>query len=269
LIFAIVSTTNIPNSLPHASEEASKQKYQGGHFWTPITPLRGQFCTPVHSSDWRNQIFINDAPTVEVDFQGMHLHLLASQAGETICGDPYTLPRNTVPGTPEKLQRQIIKTLLLKAINAKNRRSAYNSFREGWPTGHMAKHLTNTELSQVMDAIIDKHPFMKRKLSEDYGIHLMYLDSQISDQVLSRTTNLGIPVLGVHDSFIVDYRRVRALKLLMAMAATTIVGVDLPATSNFVGADEIPDLQAKAKQDYMLSRQIPRTRGYIQRLDDH
>ncbi|WP_188078354.1 YdcF family protein, partial [Aquicoccus porphyridii] len=49
LIFAIVSTTNIPNSLPHASEEASKQKYQGGHFWTPITPLRGQFCTPVHT----------------------------------------------------------------------------------------------------------------------------------------------------------------------------------------------------------------------------
>ncbi len=22
---------------------------KGGHFWKPITPLRGQFCTPVHN----------------------------------------------------------------------------------------------------------------------------------------------------------------------------------------------------------------------------
>jgi hypothetical protein len=40
-IFEIVSTTNIPNSLPHSVEEASEQIYQGGHFWTPITPIQG------------------------------------------------------------------------------------------------------------------------------------------------------------------------------------------------------------------------------------
>ncbi|MEC7792520.1 MAG: hypothetical protein VX791_03350, partial [Pseudomonadota bacterium] len=39
--FAIVSTTNIPKSLPQSFEEASEQKYQGGHFWTPITPIQG------------------------------------------------------------------------------------------------------------------------------------------------------------------------------------------------------------------------------------
>ena len=56
-IFAIVSTTNIPNSLPHSVEEASEQNYQGGHFWTPITPIPGSIlhavsqkkrCRPVH-----------------------------------------------------------------------------------------------------------------------------------------------------------------------------------------------------------------------------
>ena len=41
LIFAIVSTTNIPNSLPQIFEGASVQNYQGGHFWTPITPIMG------------------------------------------------------------------------------------------------------------------------------------------------------------------------------------------------------------------------------------
>ncbi|MBV7381167.1 hypothetical protein, partial [Maritimibacter dapengensis] len=32
---------NIPKSLPQSFEEASEQKYQGGHFWTPITPIQG------------------------------------------------------------------------------------------------------------------------------------------------------------------------------------------------------------------------------------
>ncbi|MDK3075953.1 hypothetical protein QO034_23190, partial [Sedimentitalea sp. JM2-8] len=41
LIFAIVSTTNIPKLLPQSFEEASETKYQGGHFWTPITPIQG------------------------------------------------------------------------------------------------------------------------------------------------------------------------------------------------------------------------------------
>lgn len=41
LIFAIVSTTNIPRLLPHAFEEASEQNCQGDHFWTPIIPLPG------------------------------------------------------------------------------------------------------------------------------------------------------------------------------------------------------------------------------------
>jgi len=41
LIFAIVSTINIPNSPPQSFEKASDPKYQGGHFWTPITPIQG------------------------------------------------------------------------------------------------------------------------------------------------------------------------------------------------------------------------------------
>ena len=100
-------------------------------------------------SDWREKIFINDAPTVEVDYQALHLHLLAAKVGEVMTEDPYHFPRHTVPGVPEGLQRKIIKTLLLKAINAGNRRAAFNSFRQDWRTGHMAKNLTNDELSRV------------------------------------------------------------------------------------------------------------------------
>jgi|GEM_PF-7115306 len=49
-IFAIVSTTNIPIHAPCQTREHHQHKCRGGAFWTPITPLRGQFCTPVHTS---------------------------------------------------------------------------------------------------------------------------------------------------------------------------------------------------------------------------
>lgn len=228
--------------------------------------LNGRFYGPWWQqlgSDWRRQIFINDAPTVEVDFQGLHIHLLATRAGETLRGDPYAFPRNTVPRTPKSLQRKIIKTLLLKAINARDKKSAFSSFRQDWCSGHMAKRLSNHDLSRLLEVILEKHPFMRGKLCNDYGIELMYLDSQITDHVLSRATWFNLPVLGVHDSFIVDFRRVRGLKLFMSLAAQDVVGVKLPVKTSDPEAEELPP------NTYLASRQVPRTQGYTQRLTDH
>lgn len=162
-----------------------------------------------------------------------------------------------MPGTPETLQRQIIKTLLLKAINATDRKTAFSSFRQDWRTGHMAKHLTNDDLSRLVDVNLERHPFMTGKLCSDSGIGLMYTDSRITDDVLTNATRHYIPVLGVHDSFIVDFRRVRALKLFMRAAAERIVGVNLPVKTTH------PD------PDTILSRVVTRSRGYTQRLAEH
>ena len=44
LIFAIVSTTDIPKAFPKSFEDASETDYRGGHhFWTPITPIQASF----------------------------------------------------------------------------------------------------------------------------------------------------------------------------------------------------------------------------------
>lgn len=108
---------------------------------------------------------------------------------------------------------------------------------------------------------------MRGKLCSDYGISLMYLDSQITDAVLTQATKYNIPVLGVHDSFIVDFRRVRALKALMGLAALKFVGVDLPVKTTHPGADEIT--HPEARKHYMLSREVARSAGYTQRLAEH
>ena len=75
-------------------------------------------------SDWRSKIFIDDVPTVEVDFKGLHVTLLSLEQGVRLADDPYTLPDHVLPGVPPALQRNIIKTLILKAINAPETGSA-------------------------------------------------------------------------------------------------------------------------------------------------
>lgn len=109
-------------------------------------------------SDLRSQIFINDTPAVEVDFKGLHVAILSLENGVTLEGDPYELPTGTIPGVPAVLQRSLIKQLILIAINAGNKESAYRSFRDGFSTGHIAKSMNNIDLSRLITAFIMKHP---------------------------------------------------------------------------------------------------------------
>ncbi|MCK4861658.1 MAG: hypothetical protein KAS85_07095, partial [Rhodobacteraceae bacterium] len=109
-------------------------------------------------SDLRSQIFINDKPTVEVDFKGLHVAILSLENGVALEGDPYELPEGTIPGVPAVMQRSLIKQLILIAINAGNKESAYRSFRDGFPTGHIAKSMKNATLHGLISAFVAKHP---------------------------------------------------------------------------------------------------------------
>lgn len=43
------------------------------------------------NSELRSKICINDVPTIEVDFQGLHVAMLYAEAGEELLADPYEL----------------------------------------------------------------------------------------------------------------------------------------------------------------------------------
>ena len=134
-------------------------------------------------SDIRRHILINNTPTVEVDFRGMHLNILAAQAGVTLTDDPYAIdvPDNLSLDAGEL--RKVVKRLVLTALNARDRDSAFRSFRDLWPTGHIAKTLTNAMLNNLVDKIEARHPFLDALLFSDRGIGLMNIDAQIADLV--------------------------------------------------------------------------------------
>lgn len=217
------------------------------------------------SSAHRKSILINDKPTVEVDFKGLHVQILSAEQGVEIFGDPYELPSGTVPGTPPELQRTLVKKLLLTALNARDEQSAYRSFRGEWPDGHMGKGMTNKDLEQLIKALLSKHPHLVTGIFADKGIRLMNVDSKIAERVHRYFTAKDIPVLSVHDSFIVDFTRVGELKRAMAEASEAVVGRPLPVSANGVGLDEV---EAEKREDLKQWRdaRTSRSEGYQARI---
>ena len=228
----------------------------------------GQFYGPWWqqiSKEIRSQIFINDTPTVEMDFKGLHVAILSAEKGIVVEGDPYDLPQGLVPGAPAALQRSIVKKLVLTALNARTRNAAFASFREGYPKGHLAKGMTNKELDCLLVAFTEQHPHLTESLCADQGIRLMNIDSQIAEIVLRWFTRRGIPVLSVHDSFIIPYTHVAQLKRVMGLAAKRVVGRALAVDSSGLGLDEIGG-NNDVRLDFQCWRQTPRGDGYLARL---
>ena len=217
------------------------------------------------SSDDRADILINDQPTVEVDFNALHVQILSAEAGVELDGDPYELPEGTVPGTPANLQRKLVKRLILTALNAPSQASAFGSFRDDWPAGHLGKTMTNNDLGNLMAVFLDRHPHLSEMVFADQGIRLMNRDARIIERVHRHFTEQDQPVLTVHDSCIVDYTRAGELRQVMAEASAAVVGRPLPVTANGVGLDEVgPDRRDDLKA--WRDERVVRCCGYLERL---
>lgn len=77
------------------------------------------------NSNWRSKIFINDTPTVEVDFRGLHVSLLSLEAGVELTADPYDLPEGLLGGVlPEGLLGGVPPVLQRKLVSFRIRASA-------------------------------------------------------------------------------------------------------------------------------------------------
>ena len=213
----------------------------------------------------RSQIFINDTPTVEVDFKGLHVAVLSAQKGVEVEGDPYALQEGLVAGAPPHLQRQIVKKLVLTALNARSKKAAFGSFREGFPTGHMAKGMTNSSLDDLLAAFTERHPHLSEFLFADHGIRLMNMDSKIAEFVQRWFTKRGVPVLSIHDSFIIDYTRVEELKRVMGIASQYFAGLRIAVEASGQGLEALA-AATDVSLDFEAWRETPRSEGYLGRL---
>jgi hypothetical protein len=227
-------------------------------------------------SEYRKNIYINDSPTVEVDYKGLHAAILSAKKNVVYDGDRYDLGTIVCSRLDKPQQRNAVKLLVLAAINVRDRSSAFGALRQAQPEGSVEKTLDNDELGLLLDTFLQQHPYLEDGICSDQGIGLMNVDSHITNYIIKEFVRRKKPILSVHDSYIVDTRDVELLRDCMKEASLNVVGVDLAADQ------EIPSYQkimASRHQDcdgylhqvssILIEKSRQKTNGYYQRYQQY
>ena len=86
----------------------------------------------------------------------------------------------------------------------------------------LVQELTDIQLGKLLKGFIDKHPQFKGVLNTGQALRLMNIDSQIANMVLDHFTNKNIPVLCIHDSFIIQYDKEPELRRILDQATQQV-----------------------------------------------
>ncbi|BBA71033.1 hypothetical protein [Geobacter sulfurreducens] len=185
----------------------------------------------------RLRLIIESQKVVEVDYSGMHVHLLYNQVGIDYGRknqDPYEIPE--YPESPE--YRNLFKKLLLAAINAESPELARDALQKDINFNRADYPGQIPDLMKVIDDFKEYHDPIANKLFTGAGLKLMYQDSQIAEHVMKSMMQSNIPVLPVHDSFICPKRNSDELIDAMIDAHRNITGRNLPNVKYTVNIKE-------------------------------
>jgi len=225
--------------------------------------------------DWRKQIYLNDEATVEIDYSGLHVNLLYGLQGiQPPLEDHYALEHLLLDFTAGE-QRKVVKGIVLNAINAATVEKAFQAYKVDQPKGSREKKLTHKQLHHLLDAFIKKHPTLGNSLGKDKGVELMNVDGRITARIINHFTKKNIPVLTIHDSYVIPDAHSGELRSLMnKVVAEELNGFKINLDQEGIGSDQIQafkNMDRANALDYNYNN-VPsycRTEGYIKRLNIH
>lgn len=209
--------------------------------WEDHGRLYGGFWQQV-KSEWRSQIFIDHHDTVEIDFKALHVNLIyATKIGKPLewGDDPYALSRLVSTSPDSFTQRKRLKGLILVALNATNLKSAFRAFRNKAKPDSAEKKLKDNQLVELLDAFLAEYPEIEPYIGVGIGNELMTIDGNITFSIIRQLTQQNIPVLTVHDSYIVKRIHFEDLRVAMYRAVLECTGGGLFASSDQIPADLI------------------------------
>jgi hypothetical protein len=182
----------------HTHNIAAILKYKQLHrVFTDHLKLGGRYygaSWQMFSDNLRKHLFINGNPVVEWDFSGLHLRMLYHLEGMDYPGDPYAFG--------SRQERPYLKLVSLVMINKKTRRGLIRAIKKTFAANQLA--IPPDEQIERMVARFDAaHDRINRYFCSDIGLRLQYLDSQITSDILDYFLEREIPVLPIHDSYIV------------------------------------------------------------------
>lgn len=170
------------------------------------------------NSDDREAISINGQPTIEIDFKGLHPNLLYAGEGIQYSQDPYSVVDD------RKEFRPYLKAILLRMINCGNEYAAKKS-ADRWfseQSKELRNQLYDLDVPDSLDLIKrfkEVHQPIAHHLctSKMTGMRLMNKDARIAMDIIKYFTNQEIPILPMHDSFIIEEFYADELESIMQM----------------------------------------------------
>lgn len=140
----------------------------------------------------RRHISINGQPTVEADFKGLHPAMLFAKAGLDIPPDPYSL----VPGVADNdTLRDHAKTTFLALLNAGKGDTA--------EPRDFDREVHRMTAKAFRERVKHAFPMLPGIFGTGIGLRLQREDSDMAESILLHFADMRVPVLPVHDSFIV------------------------------------------------------------------
>ena len=182
-------------------------------------------------SNYRKDIFIDNKPTIEVDYKGIHPSILSINKGEAFNG--YELNEVILPGLNKEQQTRALKLLILTALSASSKQQAYKAYRASSDIP-----LKDRELNKLIKSFLELNPQFADELFTDQIVNLMYQDSLITEYLIKKFTYSDLPILSLHDSFIVQYDQVLNLKKYMSEASKAILGKQFNYKKDFFNYTE-------------------------------
>ena len=172
--------------------------------------------------DWREKIRIWDIPTIEIDYSGLHIVLLYGLKGvdywNAVGHDPYK-----VDGLEHsERMRSLLKLVLLSAINSRSKEEAIKAVRLSVNTELERFDWVKQEhidIGNIIDIFQEAHRLISDYFFSGFGVKLQYMDSVIAEYVINHfTKKRRLPVLCVHDSFIIQAQSKDELESVMSDA---------------------------------------------------
>ncbi|NTV13514.1 MAG: hypothetical protein HGA96_06230 [Desulfobulbaceae bacterium] len=156
----------------------------------------------------RANITINGEPTVELDYSAHHVRMLYHLSSIDYCGDPYMALCDT------KEERKMFKLATLAMVNAKSKSATVGAIR-AMVADSTGISFRLAKAKPIIERFQEVHAPISRYLCSDIGCALQNKDSVITDGILTRLTDDGVPCLPIHDSYIVPARHEDLLRQAM------------------------------------------------------
>ena len=184
-------------------------------------------------------ITINGKETVELDYSSIHPRMLYAHIGMECPDDPYDV------GLDPKY-RDLIKKAFNALINASGRIQQFNNPEDG-PV--FDEDEIGMSWNEFLKHIKSYHPKLKGLFGTGIGLKFQRIDSDIAEATMLHFARQNIPVLPVHDSFIMHHGYEDELRSVMTKEFENEVDASIP-----IKIDRITPDQKAIRQKHDIER---------------